>query len=55
MKKNKVHPTNSDIFYDLSVGVSCISCFCIVICVSVIVVLHFSIEREEMSGSGLIL
>tara|TARA_R110002073_G_scaffold158898_1_gene314180 strand:+ start:229 stop:411 length:183 start_codon:yes stop_codon:yes gene_type:complete len=60
MTKNKVYPTqrnnnNSDVLYDLSVGISCAACLCIIICISIIVILHFSIEREEMSGSGLIL
>ena len=61
MKKNKVYPSNknnseSDILYDLSVGVSCVACLCIIICVSILLILHFTIERnEDGSVSSLIL
>lgn len=59
MKKNTVYPTNthnnSDILYDCLVGIIFGSCLCIIVCISIIVILYFSIERENTDGSGLIL
>lgn len=65
MTKNGVYPLKkpsqsqgSDTLYDLAVGVSCMACLGILICISLILILHFSIERDptfESSDSGLIL
>jgi hypothetical protein len=63
MTKNKVHPyksssNNSDDLYNLLVGVTCGGCICITICISILLLLHFMIERElpsDGSETGLIL
>jgi len=60
MTKNKVHPdkSSSNDLYNLLVGVTCGGCICITICISIILLLHFMIERElpsDGSESGLIL
>jgi hypothetical protein len=60
MKKDQVFPfnkkENTDSLYNLSVGVVCGLCLSILGCISLIVILHFAIERNEITdGSGIIL
>ena len=60
MKKNKVFPFNNnenkEELYNLSIGVVSGLCLSILGCISLIVILHFAIDRDKITdGSGIIL